>query len=498
MGITDKAIKEAMEYIVGKPAKAVGKGGKAFAKAAARPVPPPLPPRPSAPISLIGHNGGPALDVPYTMQGDALASALKNHPSARGMMRGEPTIVGSGLTNIGSQKGTALSSHTSGGLLDTELLPPVPLDIADIKYRTLMGIVGDTSGRKKVTDVMGRNLPVPVNTQGGFQYIDRGTQGYAGAQSATSSKLNEAMNTDDPFYISVMMGDQSPDFAVPTSQIFGQMLATAPISSKNASKINEAIRGIGVPVNKKKIVDGKEVKYSETVYPFTDFQDITAPGYFENYVSNLPGGTLRAGLLKGMDKAGLQSLGLPRVSDARLAMADEGQIGMDWGSTGYRGFVPDLKRGMYETTPDQSLTYSHGIDKVGPSYTLTGSGKGIPYALMFPDVASVLRAKGTGGGLEMSSPAYKVFEGSPKRAKQPVNDMVIDLVSTFRGVEDRFGREAAMRFAADTLKTLKVTPAVIDAARKANAPNWMIAAMVPTGLLSMTPDENAGNNDGGM
>jgi hypothetical protein len=493
MAITDKAAKgakETLELIIGK--------SKAGTKPA-RAVPPPLPPRPPAAPTMMGHNGGPLLDIPYTMQGDAIAASLRGQPSAREIMRGEPTVVGSGLTNIGSQKATALSSHTSGGLLDPELLPPVPLDIADIKYRTLMGIVGDTSGRKRVTDVMGRQLPMPVDTQGGFQYIDRGTQGYAGAQSATSSKLNEAMNTDNPFYISVMMGDQSPDFAVPTSQIFGQMLATAPISSKNAPKINEAIRGIGVSVKKKKIVDGKEVTYSETAYPFTDFQDITVPGYFEAYVSSLPGGTLRAGLLKGMDKAGLQTLGLPRVSDARLAMADEGQIGMDWGSTGYRGFVPDLQRGMYETTPDQSLTYSHGIDKVGPSYTLTGEGKGIPYALMFPDVASVLRAKGTGGGLEMTSAAYKVFEGSPKRSKQAVNDMVIDLVSTFRGIEDRFGREAAMRFAADTLKTLKVTPAVIDAARKANAPSWMIAAMAPTaGLLSMTPDEEAGNSGGGM
>jgi len=484
MAITDKAAKgakEALELIIGK--------SKAGTKAA-RVIPPPLPPRPPAAPTMMGHNGGPLLDIPYTMRGDAIAAALAGHPSARSIMRGEPNIVGSGVTNIGSQKATALASHTSGGLLDPELLPPVPVDISNFKDYTLMGIVGDNSGRKRVTDVMGDRLRNAVDTQGGFQYIDRGTQGYAGAQTATSSKLNEAMKTENPLYTTILMSEQSPDFAVPTSKIFSELIAASPISSKNAPQINEAIRNIGVPYTKVVKENGKEVKLQSTVYPFKDFQDISVPGYFEAYVASLPSGTQRAGFLKGLDKAGLQKLGLPRVSDARLAMADEGQIGMDWGSTGYRVFQPDLKRGMYETTPDQSLTYSHGIDKVGPAYTLTEGSMGIPYALTFPDVSSVLRAKGTGGGLEMSSAAYKVFEGSPKRAKQRVNDMVIDLVSTFRGIETRFGREAAMRFAADTVKDIKVTPAIIEAARKANAPNWVIAAMAPTtGLLSMSPEE---------
>lgn len=483
MGVTGKGILGLMDMLAGEAAQAAS-------RVPARAVPKPLPPRPAAPRAAIGHNQGPPLDIPYTMQGDALAAALANHPSARSIARGEPTVPGSGFTGVKSQKPVALSQHTSAGLLDPELLPPVPLDIADLEGRTLMGIVGDTAGRKRVTDVLGRRLPTPIDTQGGFQYIDRGAQGYAGAKTATSSKLNEARRTEDPFYISLLMNEQSTDFAVPTSRIFGQMLATAPIAKADAAKINAALRNIGVPVKKTRMVDGKKVKYDATEYPFKDFEDITTPGYFESYVRSLPSGTLRAGFLKGMDRANLQKLGLPRVADARLAMTDEGQLGMDWGSTGYRGFVPDLERGMYETTPDQSLTYAYGIDKVGPSYTLTGDGKGIPYALTFPDVASQLRAKGTGGGLEMTSAAYKVFEGSPSRAKQPVNAQVIDLVSTFRGVEDRFGREAAMRFAADTLTEVNITPAMIAAARKANAPNWLIAAMAPaTGLLAMTPEE---------
>jgi hypothetical protein len=393
------------------------------------------------------------------------------------------------MTDIKSQKPTALSGSYSRGFRDEELVAPIQSSIADLEGRTLMGIVGDTSGRQRVTQVNEDVFETPIDTQGGFQYMDRPGQGYAGAQTATSSKLNEASKTEDPFYISLLMGEQSPDFAVPTSQIFGQMLKAAPIATKNIPTIDEAIRGVGMSVVKKKIVDGQEVKYSETIYPFRDFKSIGTPGYFDEYVASLPTGTQRAALLKGLDKATLQKMGLPKVSDARAAMMDEAQIGMDWGSTGYRGFTPDVERGAFRTTPDQSLTYQAGVDKVGAARTLTGQGRGIPYALTFPDLAAELRAKGTGGGLELTSPAYKVFEGSPKRAKQPVTPLVVDLVSTFREMEDRFGRRSALGFARDTLKDIKVTKEMIEAARRANAPTWMIALMSSAALLSQSPEE---------
>ena len=442
----------------------------------------------------IGDNGGPPLrDVArprsYERVGLDIAENLSGVPSAAEISGRGPTSPGAGMTDVKSQKPTALSGSYSRGFMDEELVAPIQSSIADLEGKTLMGIVGDTSGRQTVTQVNEDVFETPINTQGGFQYIDRPGQGYAGAQSATSSKLNEASKTEDPVYISLLMGEQSPDFAVPESQIFGQMLRNAPIATKNIPAIDEAIRGIGMSVVRKKIVDGKEVKYSETIYPFGDFKSIGTPGYFDAYVAGLPTGTQRAALLKGLDKANLQKMGLPKVSDARAAMMDEAQIGMDWGATGYRAFTPDVERGAFRTTPDQSLTYQYGVDKVGPAISLTGQGRGIPYALTFPDLAAELRAKGTGGGLEMTSPAYKVFEGSPKRAKQPVTPLVVDLVSTFREMEDRFGRRSALGFARDTLKDMKVTKEMIEAARRANAPTWMIALMSSAALLSQSPDE---------
>jgi hypothetical protein len=442
----------------------------------------------------MGDNGGPPLrDVvrprSYERVGLDIAENLRGVPSAAEISGRGPTAPGAGMTDIKSQKPTALSGSYSRGFRDEELVAPIQSSIADLEGRTLMGIVGDTSGRQRVTQVNEDVFETPIDTQGGFQYMDRPGQGYAGAQTATSSKLNEASKTEDPFYISLLMGEQSPDFAVPTSQIFGQMLKAAPIATKNIPTIDEAIRGVGMSVVKKKIVDGQEVKYSETIYPFRDFKSIGTPGYFDEYVASLPTGTQRAALLKGLDKATLQKMGLPKVSDARAAMMDEAQIGMDWGSTGYRGFTPDVERGAFRTTPDQSLTYQAGVDKVGAARTLTGQGRGIPYALTFPDLAAELRAKGTGGGLELTSPAYKVFEGSPKRAKQPVTPLVVDLVSTFREMEDRFGRRSALGFARDTLKDIKVTKEMIEAARRANAPTWMIALMSSAALLSQSPEE---------
>lgn len=442
-------------------------------------------------IPGMGHNGGPSLLTPYTRKGSDIVDRLRasGHVSAAQIAGKEPTAFGSGMTNIKSGKETALSGHRSSGLLDEELMTPVQQTMADAEGRTLLGIVGDNSGRHIVTQVGDEVFETPINTQGGFQYIDRPGQGYAGAKGPTAGKLREAAATEDPMYVTLMMGEQSPDFAVPTSLIFGQMLRTAPIAQKNAPTINEAIRNIGMQVKVDKIVDGKRVT-NETVYPFGDFDDITKPGYFERYVESLPSGAQRAALLKGLDKANLQKMGLPKVSDARAAMTDENQLGMDWGSTGYRAMVPDIKGGVQATTPDMSRTYEAGVNKVGPSYSFTGEGKGIPFALTFNDLASELRAAGKGGGLELTSSQYKIFEGSHKRAKQLADSRTVELVDTFRGIEDKFGREPAMLFARDVLKEVNITPQLIAAARKANAPSWMLAMMAPAGgLLAAYPDE---------
>ena len=438
------------------------------------------------------HNGGPAFEEPFTLSGQAVRDRLVGIPTAREIAGRDAVPIGSGYTVVKSRQSAALPESGSSGYTTGLLSDPVQLDIADAQGRTLLGIVGDNSGRKIVTNVMsgGRDVKLrePVNTEGGFQYMDEGSQGYAGALGPTRSKANEASMTENPLYTSILMAEKSPDFARPTSNIFGQLFEQAPILQKDIDAINEQIRSTGVTVKGKKDKNGVRLEPDRTVYPFQDFESVKDPAYLGQYIQNLPSGTMRADFLKGLDRAGLQKLGVPNVSDARLAMADENQIGMDWGTAGYRAMVPDLERGVYKTAPNQSTTYEAGIDKIGPAYSFTGEGRGIPAGLLFPDLAAEMRLKGTGGKLEMTSPKYKVMEGSPTRAKSLVDQSVVDVVSAFRELEKTEGRGPAMQFANSILSGGRVTSEMVKEAQRLNAPKWIIAAMVAAmggeGLLS--------------
>ena len=437
----------------------------------------------------------------YFRDGSKIASELSDIPSAREVAGQSSLPEAGGYTSVESVQPRLLREHQSQGVLSNETVPPEQINIGALRGKTLMSIVGDPTGRHTVTSVGGQDLPEPVASLAGFQYIDVPGQGYAGAKSATNNKLNEALRTEDPYYTSVLMAEQSGDFAMHTGELFGQMFRNAPIASKDILKIDEIIRNIGMPVKiKVRNADGSVVKNAKgedklvgrTVRPFTDFPSVKNPDAVLNYIRNLPTGTLRAYFLKGLDRATLQKLGVPRVGDARLAVADAQQIGMDWGTTGYRGFVPDLDRGALPTTTQNSTTYDTGVDKVGPSQSFLDGSRGIPANLLFRDNAALRREAGTGGNLVLSPTGdYKVLESSPKKAKQLVDDQLIDIVSTFTELERRGGRRASLQYAKELLSSGKITAQMIDAARKANIPSWMLAAMVPSlGAISAIPEGN--------
>ena len=431
----------------------------------------------------------------YNRDGAQIADQITDIPSAR-EVGGLSFIPEAGATtSVQSVQPRLLREHQSEGFISDETVPPEQIGIGDLKGKTLMSIVGDPTGRHVVTGVGGEDLPEPVASMAGFQYIDVPGQGYAGASGATSSKLNEARNTKNPYYTSLMMGEQSGDFAMHTGEVFGQMFRNAPIAKKDIPKIDEFIRNLGMPVKVKQTMpDGTVKNVGKTIKAFTDFPSVADPDAMLNYIRNLPTGTHRAYFLKGLDKAGLQKMGVPRVGDARLAVADPAQIGMDWGTTGYRGFVPDLERGALPTTKENSTTYDTGVDKVGQSQSFIEEGRGIPANLLYSDLSAQRREAGTGGGLVMNSADYKVYESSPTKAKQPVTDKVIEIVSTFTELERRGGRRAALQYAQQLLSEGKITGQMIEAARKANAPAWMIAAMAPSlgALSSMGEDESGG------
>jgi len=432
-------------------------------------------------VDEAGSLPGMGMGKAYERKGSEIAERLRGTRSVGDVLGMEPTPAGAGFTEIGSKQPRILGEHTSTGIMSDELEAPEPETFSNLIGRDLLSIVGDNTGRHIVTGVKDRQLENPVKSMAGFEYIDVPGQGYAGAQSAQSGKLNEALASEDPFLISVMMAEKSGDFARHTGNVYGEMAKFAEISSKDVEKVDEAIRNISQPIKRKVVMpDGSVKMVGETIKPFTDFPSVKDPNAIYDYINTLPTGTQRAYFLKGLDRAMFEKAGLPSVADARLAVADARQLGMDWGATGYRGFTPDLEKGLLKTTPEQSTTYDTGIDKLGKSKTLIGEGMGIPANLVFRDLAAEMRAKGTGGRLIMGSPDYKVYESSPKRAKQRMDMQLGEILDTFIEIESRFGRDMAMRYANDLLSGDNITGEMMTSARRAYAPGFAEGGEVNT------------------
>jgi hypothetical protein len=71
-----------------------------------------------------------------------------------------------------------------------------------------------------------------------------------------------------------------------------------------------------------------------------------------------------------------------------------------------------------------------------------------------------------------------------------MHDKAVEMVSTFTEIEQRFGRRAALEYANQLTQGGEITGQLIEAARKANAPTWMLAALAPSyGLLSQQDQE---------
>ena len=457
--------------------------------------------------NVVGMNLGNVRIRPKTetREGATIFQDLEGKPTAKQFTKQDYFPPMDNVTNIKSQKSVALQNHESIIRGTGELKKPTQIDIDQLEGSTLLAIVGDNTGRHDVLSVGGEVFDTPVRSLAGFQYIDvdNPLHGYAGAKTATSAKLNEAQRIaeagGDPVYISFLMGEVSGDFADHTGATYGKMFANAHknIDPKNYAAINEKIRNIGVPKTEPKLdaqgnqmftASGNPATKGSTVYPFRDFEGIENPNAIFEYMAQIPTGTERAYFLKGLDKANLFQLGMPKVQDARLAVADSAQLGMDWGTTGYRLFRPDIERGLIETTPEMHTTYDTGVGKVGPSMSLLGRtveegansdpSRGIPANLLFSDLSEAQRAKGTGGGLMMNSPDYKVYEGSTARAVQKVEPINVDTVNTFLDIEKTQGRDRAYQFAQKVLSAGKVTNQLIEQAKKMNAPTWVVALMV--------------------
>lgn len=447
--------------------------------------------------NTVGMNLGNVRIKPKTetREGEKIFQTLDSQPAAKKFTKQDYFPPMDRVTNIGSQQPLALRNHESVIRGTGELVEPKKINIDDLEGKTLLAIVGDNTGRHDILSVGGEVFDTPVRSLAGFQYIDVDdpAHGYAGAYDMTKKKLTQAERIiesgGDPIYASFLMGQQSGDFADHTGATFGKLVQKfhARIDPKDYEAINQKIRSIGVPKSKPKLdADGNQIFKANgnpdmdnyTEYPFKNFEGISNPNAVFEYIASLPTGTQRAYFIKGMDKAYFKNWGLPTVADARLAVADSAQIGMDWGTMGYRFFEPDVSRGIIETTPEMHTTYDSGVGKVGQAMTMLDESRGVPANLLMRDLSERQRAKGTGGNLLMKSSDYKVYEGSPKLATQKIEAIDVDTVNTFLDIEKTQGRDRAYQFAQKVLSAGKVTNKLIEQAKKMNAPTWVVALMV--------------------
>jgi hypothetical protein len=435
----------------------------------------------------------------YEMVGSEIAERLRDIPTAIEVAGGEAPPPGSGFSGLTGQRFTILPEHYSAGVLPTDLETPVPQSWQSLTNRTLFGLVGDPTAMRQVNQIGEEVLTNPVMSEAGSEFIDRGNQGWASARAAMAAKQAAMERADNPYALYLNMGDQSGDFSVHMGRAVGEAFRAAPISSNAVPEIDDTIRNIGMSVTEpvfradgtpELTARGNPKTRSYTVRPFQDFTTVADPEAVLNYIESLPSGAQRAAFVKGLDKSGLQRMGVPNVGDIRLALANPDLIGRDWLTAGYRGFTPDIETGLLSTPPEVHSTYDTMIQRVGPSETFDAGGRGVPVNLVFRNLSEQMREKGTGGRLIPTSADYKVLESSPNRAQQPMDDMAVELTSTFSEIENRFGRRAALQYANELLSGGRITTEMINAARRANAPSWMLAALAPaSGLLSMMPED---------
>ena len=426
---------------------------------------------------------GSGLGGAYEMIGSDLRRNMGDEPSALDVMGKANEGKGSGFSNMKAQRSSIIDDHYSAGLLSNEMTPPLPMTYNDLYGKTILGLVGDPTARKTVTQVGDLVLENPVQSQAGAEFMD--IYGYASARNPMSSKLKEAASSDDAFFTFLNMGEKSGDFAIHTGELVGEAVKAAmksnssPIDRDKIPMIDEHIRNIGVNSQTPRLdADGNQMLTAagnpafdnSTIRPFADFKSIADPEYLGEYISQLPTGSLRAALIKGLDRDKLQKAGFPNIGDIRVALANPDLIGRDFLSAGYRGFYPDFDAGLVPTTPDIHKTYDTMVKKLGSSYTLDQGGGGVPANLLFVDKAEKMRAKGTGGLLAPTEKDYKQFEMSPAASKQFMDDRAVELADTFIEIEKRLGRGAALRFANDLLSGGRISGSMIDSARKANAP----------------------------
>lgn len=398
---------------------------------------------------------------------------------------GSTDAIGTGFTSIKARQKPGLLENFEaiiedvGGRASPELTTP-----ERFLGKTLIVAPGDiTSGNRLIRSVGGRELPEPVMTEAGPEFMDMGERLWASGASQMSPKVKASQQAENPVWAYTNMGEQSGDFAEHQARVVAGLYRQAKISRANATKLRDIIRNTSVQVK-----DAATNKY-RTVYPFKDFKNAGDGEHVANYLLSLPGG-LRKELIKRLDTSSAYAAGAPDVAAARIATANPELIARDRLNLGYRFGVPDLERGLQ---PSTHASYPAEILRAPgtPAYTL---GTDIPVNLVLKDLSEAMQARGTGGLLVPSQAQYKALEMSPYKSQQFIDDEIVDRMMTFTEIEKAQGRPEALAYAAKTIGDMPSYETINEAIRR-GVPAAAVVAMFPAmgGLLTAPDAAQAGD-----
>ena len=275
---------------------------------------------------------------------------------------------------------------TPGGLLAPKRTSAE--ELARGGNNVLINLVGDkTRAGGVITEIGGKKLEIPVNSQGGRDYGRSQAQmqdesvwaSAGGIPQSIQNKIDEAGREADNVYLGyVSMGGASDAVSHHMSDAILEQIKVGDITKKSKKLFDDHVKNIKIKNDKTKKIE----------QPLKDWPGLDSPN-ISDYVAALPQGA-RGVFTKAMDKASWRRLGFPDIAETRYALTDPELLGLP---SGYGGQF--IGRGRPGSLVDETPSYVH---ETYPN-TIKGDYVGalddpLPRQVMFPEFHRARRAEG--------------------------------------------------------------------------------------------------------
>jgi len=221
-----------------------------------------------------------------------------------------------------------------------------------------------SSAGKIITGVGGKELIVPVKTQGGYQFMQWNGDSWSslpnvskriGNQIQTAREM-EGVDPDKIFGVTKTMSPTAVDFNHMTTEVLLNQFDPTTIPKPIAKSFNTLVRDQGVKNQKTGVIN----------YPFKTFEGIETPeGRAQLLEISNWGGELRKNMINKMSLKDFREAGFPDVAEARAAVSAPELLDQPIGMIGH---------GITRFDPSGELN----LDPADPHYTYTANIKGHP------------------------------------------------------------------------------------------------------------------------